>query len=234
MFGPGRVALSFSLCPSLWWTLPALEDRDTFEDFNQVLMNWCFNSKKEWGEVLVWEKTFVWARSPGFHPNCPPAPPHPPTLKTTAPDSHQVTDSSSPQSSRCCCCCLPLSAVCWHWSTLHPWCPLIKTPRLCNFPHWNPRPFPPPTLHRSRGGSEWCCPGGLAWVEQSPHCGPTPRWWSGFSLGFPWCHETPSSDAAVRWHDRKGMAEGRHLCSYLGDWNAESEWKEKNNHLINI
>lgn len=175
---------------------------------------------------LAWEKTFVWARSPGFHPNCPPAPPHPPTLRMTAPDSHQATDSSSPQSSRCCC-CLPLSAVCWRWSTLHPWRPLIKTPRLCNFPHWNPRPFPPPTLHHSRGGSAWCCPGELAWVEQSPHWGRTPRWWSGFSLGCPWCHETPSSDAAVRWHDRKGMAEGRHLCSYLGDWNAESEWKEE-------
>lgn len=167
--------------------------------------------------------TLVWVRSPGSHPNCPPAPPRPPTLKMTAPDSHQVTDSPSLQSSHCCSCCVPPSGVCWHWSPLHPWCPLTKTPRLCSFRHWSPRP----SLHRSRGGSAWCCLAELVWVEQSPHCGLTPRWWSGSSLESPWCHETPSFDAAVGWRDRKGTVEGRHLCPYLGDWNPESEWKKK-------
>lgn len=182
--------------------------------------------------------TLVWARSPGFHPNCSQAPPHPQTLRMTDPDSHQVMDSSSPQSFRCCCCCcccVPLPAVCWHWSTLHPWCPLIKTSRLCSFPYWNPHPFPPPPpLHHFQDGSEWCCLAEPVWVEQSPRCSLTPHWWSGFSLGSPWCHETLSLDAVVRWHDREGMVEGRHLCSHWEEWNAKSvqKNKQKKNYFI--
>ena len=198
--------------------------------------------------VCVRPMTSVWARSPGFHPNCSPAPRHPPTL-WTAPGSRQARDSASPHNFPCCYHCFPPSAVCLCWSTLHLWYHQLMTHLLCHFSHWalHPSPpppppppppplpsHPPPSPPRSRGGWGWCCfVGPVCTQAPSPRCGLTPRWWSGFSLGFPWCLEAPSLGAAARQADREEREGGRRLCSCWGgalcpreDWQAGEE-KEK-------